>query len=91
MRRWGRYTLDSVTAVGGADVAEGVALEELSLRVGPATAVLKGQLLGARQDASLAVTDFPLDLLQVCGGFGGGLGGAWTVWVREGLGTRRLG
>jgi hypothetical protein len=62
--RWGGYRLERLVASGVADSVDGIALEELSLAVGPARAVLKGSLLCARQEASLTVTDFPLELLQ---------------------------
>ena len=52
-------------AAGNADSAEGVALDELSMRAGPARLLLQGSLLCPKQEASLHVTDFPLDLLQV--------------------------
>jgi hypothetical protein len=41
-----------------------VVLEELSVISGPARASLRGALLGSRQDATLSVQDFPLDMLQ---------------------------
>ena len=69
--RWGGYRLDGLAASGTADSAEGVALEELSITSGPARLLARGNLLSARQEAELHVTDFPLDLLQV-GGAGGG-------------------
>lgn len=62
--RWGQYRLDSLVAAGNADSNEGVALEELSLKAGPAKLELHGNLLCPRQEAWLHVSDFPLDLLQ---------------------------
>ncbi len=62
--RWGAWRLDSLTAVGAADSDEGLVLEELSCASGPAQASMRGALLGARQDASLLVTNFPLAMLQ---------------------------
>jgi hypothetical protein len=61
--RWGVWRLDRASAVGVADGEEGLALEELSAAVGPARASLRGCLLGSRQDAVLALRDFPLALL----------------------------
>ena len=65
VNRWGAnsYRLDHLVAAGNADSSEGLVFEELSLTSGPATCILRGSLLGARQEASLHVADFPLDLL----------------------------
>jgi hypothetical protein len=41
-----------------------VNLEELRLVAGPARLVASGSLLGPRQDAQLALTDFPAEMLQ---------------------------
>ncbi|KAL6762521.1 hypothetical protein V8C86DRAFT_606614 [Haematococcus lacustris] len=62
--RWGGYRLERLVAAGVADSNDGVSLEELSVAVGPAQAVLRGSLLCDQQDAQLSVTHFPLDLLQ---------------------------
>lgn len=63
--QWGpSYRLDQVTAVGNVDSSEGIQLEELSLTSGPASLSLRGSMLSSKQDASLVISDFPLDLLQ---------------------------
>ncbi|GAX75992.1 hypothetical protein CEUSTIGMA_g3435.t1 [Chlamydomonas eustigma] len=62
--RWGAYRLDNLVARGTADSKEGLSVEELSLRSGPARLLLAGNLLCPRQQAEVHVTDFPLDLLQ---------------------------
>jgi hypothetical protein len=43
---------------------EGLNLEELRLVVGAAQLTAHGSLLGPRQDAAFALTDFPAVLLQ---------------------------
>lgn len=50
---------------GGGGGGGGLHLEELSVTSGPARLLIKGSLLCPDQEASLHVTDFPLDLLQV--------------------------
>ncbi len=51
-------------ASGSCHSAEGIKLEELCLRAGDAKLLLRGRLLGAAQDASLILTDFPVATLQ---------------------------
>ena len=51
-------------ARGSSHSAEGVVLEEVTLRTGEAVLAVQGALLGARQDASVLLTDFPVALLQ---------------------------
>jgi hypothetical protein len=45
-------------------VAGGIILDELKLVMGQAQLNARGTLLGAAQDASLSLTDFPAVLLQ---------------------------
>eukprot|EP00884_Botryococcus_braunii_P001434 jgi/Botrbrau1/11291/Bobra.0038s0057.1 len=61
---WGAYCIDQVVAVGSSHSDEGLHLEEVTLKTGEAKLAMQGSLLGARQDASLLVTDFPVALLR---------------------------
>ncbi len=61
--RWGDYTLDALVLRGVAHGAEGLALDELRLASGGATLAAGGQLLGPRQDATIAVDHLPAALL----------------------------
>lgn len=60
--RWGGGA--QVVAAGSCHSLEGLKLEELCLRAGAAKLAARGQLLGARQDASFLLTDFPVAVLQ---------------------------
>ena len=51
-------------AAGSCHSAEGIKLEELCLKAGDAKLLVRGNLLGARQKATLLLTDFPLAVLQ---------------------------
>lgn len=51
-------------AQGTAHSAEGLSLEELSVKAGDAQLTLRGSLLGPRQDANLLITDFPAAILH---------------------------
>lgn len=62
--RWGGWRLDRVAAVGVADSAEGVALEELSLRAGPARGELRGTLLCAKQVRGPTVSFPPFPIIS---------------------------
>eukprot|EP00775_Hariotina_reticulata_P008364 gene8364-8548_t len=62
--RAGPYSLDQLLLRGSADPVEGLTLDELRLVVGAAQLTARGSLLGPRQDASFALTDFPAVLLQ---------------------------
>eukprot|EP00798_Chlamydomonas_sp_ICE-L_P032214 gene32214-16772_t len=62
--KWGQYQVDSLVAIGSADMNDGVLLDELSMAAGPARLHAQGSLMCPQQEASLRVTDFPLDLLQ---------------------------
>lgn len=53
-----------MVAQGSAHSAEGLQLEEFSIKAGGAQLALRGSLLGPRQDATLVVTDFPAATLH---------------------------
>ncbi|CAL8466123.1 g5659 [Coccomyxa elongata] len=62
--QWGIYGLDQVVANGSCHSIEGIKLEELGLKTGEAKLLVRGSLLGAAQDASIILTDFPVAVLQ---------------------------
>ncbi|KAL6785562.1 hypothetical protein ACKKBF_B00775 [Auxenochlorella protothecoides x Auxenochlorella symbiontica] len=62
--RWGPWALDSATAVGSYHSEEGLHLQEFALALGDAKLLVRGGLLGAAQDASLLLTDFPVATLR---------------------------
>ena len=51
-------------ANGSCHSIEGIKLEELGLKAGEAKLLVRGSLLGAAQDASIILTDFPVAVLQ---------------------------
>ena len=51
-------------ANGSCHSIEGIKLEELGLKTGEAKLLVRGNLLGAAQDASIILTDFPVAILQ---------------------------
>ena len=53
-----------VVANGSCHSIEGIKLEELGLKTGEAKLLVRGNLLGAAQDASIILTDFPVAILQ---------------------------
>ena len=53
-----------VVASGSCHSIEGIKLEELGLKTGEAKLLVRGTLLGAAQDASIILTDFPVAILQ---------------------------
>ena len=53
-----------VVANGSCHSIEGIKLEELGLKTGEAKLLVRGSLLGAAQDASIILTDFPVAVLQ---------------------------
>jgi hypothetical protein len=53
-----------VVANGSCHSIEGIKLEELGLKAGDAKLLVRGSLLGAAQDASIILTDFPVAILQ---------------------------
>lgn len=53
-----------VLANGSCHSIEGIKLEELGLKTGEAKLLVQGNLLGAAQDASIILTDFPVAILQ---------------------------
>ena len=53
-----------VVANGSCHSIEGIKLEELGLKTGEAKLLVRGNLLGAAQDASVILTDFPVAILQ---------------------------
>ncbi|KAK9840821.1 hypothetical protein WJX81_007219 [Elliptochloris bilobata] len=61
---WGAYELDQMVANGTSHSDEGLKLEEVALRAGDAQLLIRGALLGAAQDATVLLTDFPVALLQ---------------------------
>ena len=56
--------LVQVVANGSCHSIEGIKLEELGLKTGEAKLLVRGNLLGAAQDASIILTDFPVAILQ---------------------------
>lgn len=62
--RAGPYLLDRLALRGAASPGDGVSLEELRLGLGRASLTARGTLLGPAQDASFALEDFPVVLLQ---------------------------
>lgn len=56
--------LEQVVANGSCHSIEGIKLEELGLKTGEAKLLVRGSLLGAAQDASIILTDFPVAVLQ---------------------------
>lgn len=55
---------EQVVANGSCHSIEGIKLEELGLKTGEAKLLVRGSLLGAAQDASIILTDFPVAVLQ---------------------------
>ena len=53
-----------VVAVGGCHSEDGIKLEEVVCAAGDAKLMMRGSLMGAKQDASLLLTDFPIALLD---------------------------
>lgn len=53
-----------MVANGSCHSIEGIKLEELGLKAGDAKLLVRGSLLGAAQDASIILTDFPVAVLQ---------------------------
>ena len=53
-----------MVANGSCHSIEGIKLEELGLKTGEAKLLVRGNLLGAAQDASIILTDFPVAILQ---------------------------
>lgn len=53
-----------MAANGSCHSIEGIKLEELGLKTGEAKLLVRGNLLGAAQDASIILTDFPVAILQ---------------------------
>ncbi len=53
-----------VVANGSCHSIEGIKLEELGLKTGEAKLLVRGNLLGAAQDATIILTDFPVAILQ---------------------------
>lgn len=58
------HRLGQVVANGSCHSIEGIKLEELGLKAGEAKLLVRGSLLGAVQDASIILTDFPVAVLQ---------------------------
>ena len=58
------FLLMQVVANGSCHSIEGIKLEELGLKTGEAKLLVRGNLLGAAQDASIILTDFPVAILQ---------------------------
>ena len=50
--------------MGGCHSEDGIKLEEVMAATGDAKLLLRGAVLGAKQDASLLLTDFPIALLD---------------------------
>lgn len=51
-------------AIGSYHSAEGIHLDELSLGTGEAHLLIRGDLLGPKQDATMVLNDFPAALLS---------------------------
>ena len=60
----GAYKLDTVTARGSFNDAEGLDLKQLSVQADDAVLLVHGRLLGADQDAVVVLNDFPAVLLS---------------------------
>ena len=50
--------------MGGCHSEDGIKLEEVMAAAGDAKLLMRGAVLGAKQDASLLLTDFPIALLD---------------------------
>ena len=64
LRHVKRLDASQVVADGSCHSIEGIKLEELALKTGEAKLLVRGNLLGAAQDASIILTDFPVAILQ---------------------------
>ena len=62
--QWGAAFLDSFIAKGSGHSEDGVQLQEFVLNAGDAKLLVRGSFLNDNQDATLLLTDFPVDTLR---------------------------
>ena len=62
--QWGAASLDSFIAKGSGHSEDGVQLQEFVLNAGDAKLLVRGSFLNENQDATLLLTDFPVNTLR---------------------------
>lgn len=62
--QWGAASLDSFIAKGSGHSEDGVQLQEFVLNAGDAKLLVRGSFLNDNQDATLLLTDFPVNTLR---------------------------